>query len=580
MQKQWQLRPPVSQEFINQFPEINEVILQLLYNRGFNSQKDIDDFLSASYDDGLFDPYLFKEMTKAVERLWRAFQQKEKVMIYGDYDADGVCSTVILYQTLKSLGLEVDTYIPFREGEGYGLNTKIVQQFIAQKYQLLITVDCGIANQSEIKLLKENNIDVIVLDHHEEPLELPPALAIINPALKNSGYPAVKLCGAGVVFKFVQALMIYLEKNNSPLKLPVGFDKWLLDLVAIATVGDIVPLVSENRLLVKYGLLVLGKTKNLGLKKMLEKINNRSSRLDSEYLAWRLAPRLNAAGRINHASVAFNLLISVSEEEASKWAEILENNNRQRQEITEKILNRAFEQVGEVGGETKFLIVCGEGWPAGILGLVAGRLCDKFQRPTLVFTEETAGGEKKYVASGRSIDEFDITAALKECHDLLLRYGGHPQACGLTILSEKNYSAFCQKIKIIVEEKLTGVKLLPTLEIEAKIKAAQINWELLVELEKFEPFGEGNAKPLLLLENLKIEQVQTVGADGKHLKILASQDNDLANLHKLIGFSFGEWCAIIKPGDKIDIVFELDVNEWNGNRELQLKIIDLRLSKY
>lgn len=577
IQKKWQLSAPPTRELLEKFPEINPIILQLLVNRQLTEQKSIDDFLAANYEDHVHDPYLFHDMERAMERLFAAVKNREKVMIYGDYDADGVCSTTILSQALRALGLEADTYIPFREGEGYGLNQKVAQQIAAQGYQLVITVDCGISNAAEIIYLKEQGIETIVLDHHEEPLVRPPALAIINPSLADSGYPPIRLCAAGVAYKFVQAIIIHQDKINSPVKLPDSFDKWLLDLVAIATVGDIMPLLDENRVFVKYGLMVLAKTRNLGLLRLMEMINNKNE-LSAEYLGWRIVPRLNAAGRINHASVALNLLNAKDNDEADKWVECLEKNNRERQQITEKIVNEAIARLADLTEEQKIIFIAGDGWPAGVVGLVAGKLSDRFHRPALVFTREEENGAVKYSGSGRSIEEFDITAGLKACHELLARYGGHPQACGLTILGEDNYQKFQDKMNGLAAEKLTGTALVPAISIEAEIRLADINWQLLDELEKFEPFGEANEKPLFCAQKLIIEQVQTVGADGKHLKVQVSQAGS-PNLHKLIGFSFGDWCARLSAGEQIDIIFELGVNEWNGNREIQLKIVDLRKSE-
>jgi single-stranded-DNA-specific exonuclease len=407
---------------------------------------------------------------------------------------------------------------------------------------------------------------------------------LINPNIKSCGYPESRLCGAGVVFKYISAIMSWQDKIDTPIKLPQGYDKWLLDLVAIATVGDIVPLVKENRVFVKYGLVVLSKTRNPGLEKLMATINNRNGQIDSEYIGWRLVPRINAAGRIDHASAAFYLLTSKDEAEIDRWITMLEDNNRYRQQITETIMRQAEAQLKDFDESDKSIIVIGEDWPAGVVGLVAGRLSDKYHRPVLVFTKgqnnsSTAENEIKFVASGRSISEFDITAALKQCDGLLARYGGHPQACGLTIIGQDKFDEFLKKFKSIAEDKLADSELIPVLKIDAEIKLSQITWELLSELAKFEPYGEANEKPLFATRQLNIEQVQTVGADGKHLKVLVSQDGDIKNVHKLIGFSFGNWCAKLQAGDKIDIVFELGVNEWNGNRELQLKIVDLKLSE-
>lgn len=572
----WRLQPIIEPDWAQNFPNMNRLILQLLFNRNLKDKKEMDDFLSADYDSGLYDPFLFRDMNLAIDRLFEAINRGEQIMIYGDYDADGVCSTAVLFRTIKGLGGSVDIYIPFRESEGYSLNKKVVQQIISQGFSLVITVDCGISNKDEIAELKSAGIDTIVLDHHGEPLELPEALAIINPNVPSCGYPESKLCGAGVVFKFLQAVILSQKKKNLPIKLPDGFEKWLLDLVAIATVGDIVPLVKENRVLVKYGIKVLNKTKNIGLQELLRSLNNKSEAYDAEYIGWRIVPRLNAAGRINHASASFYLLTADDAESASKWSEMLDSNNKTRQQLTTKTMSEAETLVApSISADKKALIALGVGWPAGILGLVAGRLCDKHHRPTLIFSRD----EDKFVASGRSIEEFDITDALKKLDRYLARYGGHPQACGLTILGQENFDNFCQAFEKIAEESLTNIVLEKSLDIEAELLLEEIDWDLIEILEKFEPFGEGNPKPLFCAKHLNIEKIQTVGSDGKHLKVMVSQNGNLNNLHKLIGFSFGDWCAKLNLGDKIDIVFEVGVNEWNGNRELQLKIVDLRPSE-
>ena len=571
----WQVSPEVSPDMKKEFPDYHRVVLQLLANRGLLAIEAAEKFLRPDYQRDLHSPFLFKDMERAMQRLFEAVSKGERVMIYGDYDADGVCSTVILHQALKGLGLETDYYIPFRETEGYGLNKAAAEKIIREKFQLVITVDCGVANGEEVAMLEAAGINVIILDHHEEPLVLPEAYALINPNVKSCGYPVSRLCGAGVAFKFVQAIVEWQERHDSMIKLPLGFEKWLLDLVAMATIADIVPLIGENRVLVKYGLMVMSKTRNAGLSGLIDSIGNQRGQLDTEFVGWRLVPRINAAGRIDHASAAFYLLTAKKQEEADKWIGMLEENNKNRQQMTETILRQAEAQLKDLSDDNKSIIVVGKNWPVGVVGLAAGRLCDKYHRPTLAFHID---GDK-YVASGRSIEEFDITEALKACDDLLLRYGGHPQACGLTIVGEDNFLEFKRRFERLAAEKLSGLKLEKTLPVEAEVRLDELNFELLSDIAAFEPFGEANEKPLFLAKRLRIEQVQTVGADGKHLKVLVSQNGDLKRLHKLIGFSFGDWCAKLKAGDLIDIVFELGMNEWNGNRELQLKIIDLKLSE-
>lgn len=578
METNWQVRPAVSRKISEQFPKLNNIIVQLLYNRGIASQSAVDDFLNPDYDSHSHSPFLFVDMQRAVERIFLAIRRKQKIMIYGDYDADGVCASAILFSTLKAFGADVDIYIPFRETEGYGLNQEIVKQIISQGFQLMITVDCGISNKTEISILNQGGVEVIVTDHHQEPLELPEALAIINPAVKNCGYPFPTLSGAGVAFKLCQALIISQDKLDFPVKLPSGFEKWLLDLVAIATIGDIMPLIGENRVLVKYGLIVLKQTRRLGLKKLIEATNG-SAEIDSQYVGWRIVPRLNAAGRINHASVAFDLLTADSPELAVKLVDTLEKNNKERQNITDKILKEAEKQVMKQVAKNKILWAVGDNWPVGILGLVAGRLCDRYHRPILAASrqKDDSGAGYHYVASGRSTSAFDITAALKQYDNLLARYGGHAQACGFSVFGQDNFDKLRQGLSLSANQAIADEDLRPIIIIDAEISLIAVSWDLVRDLEKFAPFGEGNPLPLFSIKNLNIEQVHQVGNDGQHLKVVVSQDG-IAARHKLIGFSFGDWCAKLKVGDKIDIVFELGVNEWNGNRELQLKIVDLRLS--
>jgi single-stranded-DNA-specific exonuclease len=570
MQKIWEITSPPTPDIVEKFPELRPIILRLLYNRNLTDQAQIDDFLNPNYDDHVLDPFLFKDMDKAVDRLLRAVHSGERVMIYGDYDADGVCSSTVLYSAFKSLGLDVDVYIPFRETEGYGLNPQATQQIIDQGFTLVVTIDCGVSNVDEVAMFQNTGVDVIILDHHQPPPVLPPAYAIINPAIEGCGYPFTKLCGAGVGFKFVQAIIKRQDSADMALKLPVGFDKWLLDIVALATVGDIMPLIGENRVLVKYGLMVLEKTRRPGLRALIDVVNNHN-KIDTQTIGWKIVPRLNAAGRVNHASAAFNLLNSTDEVEAKRLCEALENNNKDRQQLTERMVKESLTQIGEITEKTKILWAQGDDWLAGVVGLVAGRLSNRYHIPTLA----VARTGDKYVGSGRSIPQFNITAALRECAEHLDHFGGHSQACGFTVIGDDNFKKFQDQLTAIAERDLATIELRPIVRVDSEIKLVDLTWELWDELEKFEPFGEGNPRPIFASYSLLIEQVRSLGADGKHLRLLVTQEGAL-DVHKLIGFSFGEWVTRLVVGDTIDILFELEINEWQGRRELQLRIIDLR----
>jgi len=566
--KKWTVGDQAPADFQQLIADRSPLIAALLYHRGLRTLEEVEHF----FDPHGFDPYLFKDMTRAVDRLLEAIQSHQRVFVYGDYDADGVCSSTVLMETLKKLGLNPELYIPFRETEGYGLNQTAVEDIAHRGCDLMLTVDCGVSNFEEIKWCQAQGIDVIVLDHHQPPAILPPAYVIINPAIKDCGYPFAKLCGAGVAFKFVQALAARLEEQDAPIKLPTDTAKWLLDIVAIATIGDIMPLVSENRALVKYGLTIIKHSPRPGIQVMLERINNRADGIDSVYISWRIVPRLNAAGRMDHASAAYNLLTAETREEAEKLFDIIDGNNKTRQQATEKMLKEALKQVSEKDSEDRYLIsAVGDDWLAGLVGLVAGRVKDAYFRPTIIIHHH----DDTYVGSGRSIPGFDITAALAECGDYLLRFGGHPQACGFTVVGEENLGKFIAKMESLAETALAGRDLRPELSIDAEVTLDEINWQFWDELIQLEPYGEGNPRPRFLITNVIIEKIRGVGADGKHLSVLVSQENNKA-IHKLIGFSFGEWTAKVYTGDRLDIVFELGINQYNGNRELQLEIIDMR----
>jgi single-stranded-DNA-specific exonuclease len=526
--------------------------------------------LLPDYGENQHDPFLFKDMAHAVKRILKAVEQKEKIVVYGDYDADGVTSSVIIMETLKALGSAAEIYIPFRETEGYGLNLEAAKKIIKEQIKLVITVDCGISNKKEVELLNRGGVDVVITDHHHEPTDLPPALAIINAQLEAETYPFKTLAGCGAAFKLVQALL-KKHQDYKVNQLPPGWEKWLLDLVAIGTIADLQPLLDENRVLVKYGLIVLQKTKRLGLLKLIETMGNNVTVLDERTVGWQIAPRLNAAGRLNHASSAYELLITEVPDEAEKLAAEINQTNKDRQQITDKVNMEARNILGEVNDQ-KILIVAGKEWPTGVVGLVAGRLTDEYNRPSLVISRYKG----EIIGSGRSIPEFNIIEAVEKCGEFMARFGGHAQACGFTLKDEESLAQFIKKITKLAKSELNGQELLPQLTIDAEIKLEEVNWNLFEDLEKFMPFGEGNQKPRFLASGLNINEIQTVGSDAKHLRLMVNHQTSA--VRKTIGFCFGSWCDKLKRGDKIDLIFEVDVNEWNGNRELQLKIVDLRIA--
>src|SRR3989339_16827 len=504
----WKLPHKPTQDFIEKFPELHPVAVQLLYNRGLKTQQQIDEFLNPDYSQDVHDPHLFKDMEKACQRIYLAIKDKELITVYGDYDADGVSASVILWSILKSLGARVDVYLPHREKEGYGLNKKAVQQ-IATKSQVIITCDCGISNIEEVALANSLGVDVIITDHHTIPEILPKALAIIHPQVKGEEYPFKYLAGGGVAFKLAQALLSHQHNDFSAKEKEVN-EKWLLDMVALSTVADMVPLLGENRTLLKYGLMVLKKTKRLGLKKLIQVAN-----LD-------------------------------------------------RQKLTEKIVKEAKAQ--KIDESEPLLSFYSPDWSSGLTGLVAGRLSRDYSRPVFVMTNV----DNVIVGSGRSIPEFNIIEALQQNEKMLIKYGGHPQACGFSITADKR-EEFIKTMKSLALTKLKNIQFQPSLEIELAINFEDISWDLLDLLEKFHPYGQSNPEPLFMSTGLSVTSIRQVGGDGQHLKLEIAKGNKSRGA---IAFGLGKMS--LELGDKIDIIYNLSINQWNGNREIQLIIKDIK----
>lgn len=564
MQRNWLVASPITDEERRLFPELPPLLLQLLWNRGLKTQEDIDKFLNPDYATDLHDPFLFRDMERAVERLQRAIESKEKIVIHGDYDADGVCASVILWTTFKALGAVVDVFLPHRENDGYGLNAKTVEHLAREEARVIITCDCGISNAKEIALASDRGIDVIITDHHTIPPELPKAYAILHPLVEGETYPGKGLSGGGVAFKLAQGLVRRLQTTDYGLQLEPGYEKWLLDLAAISSVADMVPLRGETRTIVKYGLIVLDKTRRPGLRKLFRQ------KPDTTTIGFQIAPRINAAGRMSHANTAFRLLTTDDSAEADRLAAELEENNAARQVETRRITEEARSKIVAAKHENDSAIVAtGRGWPLGLLGLVAGKLADEFYRPTIVLADR----DGEFTGSARSIPEVDIMTILRSMPELIIKFGGHPQAAGMTIAADR-IEEFTDQFRNRIGNKLLGIELVPKIAIDADISIDEITWDLYEQLSKLAPFGIGNPEPKYRARGLTVHSAEPVGALGKHLRLLVSE---WKGPRTMIGFNCGEWCARLSPGDRIDAVFTIGVNEWNGNRELELKIVDLNM---
>ncbi|MFH1523102.1 MAG: single-stranded-DNA-specific exonuclease RecJ [Patescibacteria group bacterium] len=564
--KVWQVMPKISENLRKKYPEINQVVLQLLFNRGITKKDEIEKFLNPSNND-LHDPFLFIDMERAVKLIIKHIKAQNKIVIYGDYDADGVTAAALLYEVLEILKAKVDVYIPDRVSEGYGLNKKAIDEITKKGTKLIITVDGGIRNKEEVEQAKIKGVEVVITDHHPPPESKKdyPDCLIIDSLTKREEYPFKKLAGVGVAFKLAIAIV---SKSKLSKKDKKKIEEKVLDLVAIGTIADCVSLTGENRILVKRGLDFLNNTKRLGLKELIEVAQIKRENLDAWNVGWQIGPRLNAAGRMEHANTAYELLITKNKGKAEVLARRLNDRNIERQSITEEIVEKIEKQINLKKDDKIIIGVCpkeDEAWNEGVVGLVAGRICEKYYLPTLIITKAEGG----YKGSGRSIDEFNLAIAVEDSEELLDKYGGHPAACGFC-LEKKNLGKFIERIKKYANKKLAGIDLRPKLEIDSELEFSEINNELVEAIEKFEPFGEGNPRQKFVSRNILIRDVINMGIDSQHVKFRL--DNGLWAL----AFGQAENYKDLKIGDKVDIVYYVEENRFNGKVNLQLKIIDIK----
>ncbi len=586
----WQVKPKAPGAFFEQFSEFSSLVVQLLYNRGLKTKKEIDEFFNPDYQTDLYDPFLLKGMKKAVNRIVKAIKKQERIVVYGDFDTDGVCATAIIYLTLKELGLkDLDTYIPDREKENHGLNEDSVKSLAKKKTDLIIVVDCASTDFKEAKLVKELGMDLIITDHHQTNKELPETIAFVNPWQRGDKYPFKDLSGAGVAYKLVCAL---LSVKEIPLKKEEkeSLKKWLLDIVALATVADVMPIVGENRTIVKYGLGVLAQTRWVGLQELMKSaqlepqvISSSNSgqaprtNLDCYTFGFILGPRLNAAGRVDHASIAFELLVSQDREEAKELSEKINQRNLLRQQLTSKIVKQVEERLSDNFSQNKDLKVVFEGssdWPIGLVGLIAGKIADKYCRPAVIYHQK---GDSIH-ASCRGVAKFDLIDVLSKYADLFDDYGGHKMSAGFRMKADKLdkvKDAFIRE----AEDKLKKGDLTACLDIDTELFLEDISLQNYNQLQMFQPFGRFNRQPRFLAKGLEISSLRAVGNGNNHLKMeLVMFDNNKAKKFNAIAFGFGDKEELLKPGQLIDLVFEMIINQWNGRHDLEMKIIDLKLS--
>ena len=564
MQREWALARRADAEHLQRYRGLSPILAQILYNRGFEEPVAAHEFLAGR--DLREDPFELKDMEAAVERIDAAIAGREAIAVFGDFDADGVCATALMTQTLRALGADALPYIPDRADEGYGLNRPALEYLARIGIKLIITVDCGIRSLEEVAAGKCAGLDIIITDHHSVGPELPPALAIVNPRQGDCPGEA-RLAGAGVAFMLAKALLLRRWETNRaeyPARLKLSD---LLDLAALGTVADVIPLnVGLNRRLVKHGLDTINELRRPGIAALAKVAGLSAGRIRSRDIGFGLGPRINAAGRLGSAMTAYRLLASESVEEAMPLAIELQALNTERQQLTRQAQAAISEQIGDAE-ESPLIFAGDENIRSGIVGLVAGRLTESFYRPAIVF----AIGEEQSRASCRSIPEFNITRALDECADLLLRHGGHALAAGFTVLNS-NIDALRGELWRKAEDSLRGRRLVPRLQIDADIQLDELNEDFIRELDRIEPTGQENPSATFITRKLHVLRCRRVGEDGRHLKL--SVANGRGAQADAIGFGLGDWAKGMPR--RIDAAYQAEMNEWQGARNLQLRLLDIR----
>jgi single-stranded-DNA-specific exonuclease len=556
----WNLLPPAPEEFLKRAVVPSSLIAQLLYNRGLSDPTQLELFLAG--DERLAaDPLLMPDMEKTISRLYRALLSGEKIAVYGDFDVDGVTSTALMVQGLAALGGIVRPYIPHRVTEGHGLRTAALDELHEQGINLIVTVDCGVTDVEEVKYAVKLGMTVIITDHHTTPSVLPPAYAIVNPKLPGSRYPFTELAGVGVAYKVLQALMTSLGKEDQI--------EAHMDLVAIGTVADMVPLISENRFLVKRGIKRLNDAPRLGIREIVNKAGLSAGNLDADSITWCLSPWLNASGRLEHAIASYRLLITQSQQEARDLAAMLGQQNIERQRLTNKAMAEARTQIAAQGLSPLIMLINRE-FPLGIAGPVAGKLSEEYYRPVIIVNID----DKTASASSRSIPEFNIINALNQCNGFLGRFGGHAQAAGFT-MPAKNLGLLQKTLTEMAAVQLKDIDLRPRINIDAEVSLSELTPEVFQMLQILTPFGKGNPMPTFLSRGVRVTGFRTMGNEAQHLRLKLKQNG---TNFEAVAFKLGD--SAKEMPESLDIVYNLELDRWSGVENLRLNISSLNPSPF
>jgi len=543
---------------------ISPVIARLLAVRGITTAEEANDFLNPSLD-SLHEPLLLPDVEPAVNRLARALAAGEKIMVHGDYDVDGVTSAALLVRVLRALKGDVIYRLPHRRNEGYDIKPAAVDEARGAGVSLIITSDCGVTAFETVKRANELGLDIIVTDHHEPETELPPALAVINPKRHDSRYPFRDLAGVGVAFKLMDALATSMGHRDS-------FRRKFLDLVALGTVSDVSPLVGENRTLVKFGLEAMVETRKVGLRALLRRSGLEGKELQSYHLSHIIGPRINAVGRLDTARTALDLLLATKEPDAAQLAEALEKKNAERQSEQAKVVEEALERIAGVDLDNeKVLLLCGEGWNTGVVGIAASKIVEAYGRPAILLSHDGRSGI--CAGSGRSIEQFNLIDALRGCSDLLVRCGGHAHAAGICVRME-DLPALSRRLNEIASEVIKPEDMLPKIVVDAVLEPGELDFDLARQVAALEPFGNGNPEPVFMSPGLEVVRKERVGASGDHLKIAVRSRAD--DTTECIGFGMGELDDALQLGSEIQICYNLRVNRYNGHESVQLIARDIK----
>lgn len=569
--KTWKLYDPIppeaaaeiSRALRNDLPYA-DLLAQLLYNRKITSEAAASAFLNTA-GANLSDPFRFLDMDKAADRIIGAVQSGERIAVYGDYDADGITATAVLVTALTAMGAQVEPYIPHRSVEGYGMNLDALGKLAERGVSLIITVDCGISNLKEVgEAMRRYDMDVIVTDHHRAPRELPPAYALISARRPDNTYPFLELTGVGIAYQIVRAL------SKRGLEMQGVQPRDLIELVAIGTVADMAPLYGDNRILVQHGVRSLKATRSPGLQALYSVARTRRENVDAGTIGFIIAPRLNAAGRLESAMASYQLLTCADLLESTRLAGELELRNRERQELTRTIVAEAMALASDLPDSTPLILLYAKDWNAGVVGLAAARLLEEFHRPVLIVQQ----GEQMSKGSARSISRFNITEALTEVAPILSRYGGHSAAAGFSVETSR-LDELATALRAVAAGKLTEADFQPELKIDAELPLDRLTLTLVDALNLLAPYGMGNPQPVFMSHALRVADVRVMGKDNQHLKITLRDPARLGSA-SAVAWRRREWLSFLETKPLIDVVYQLEKNEWQGSYAVQMNIKDIR----